>query len=229
MPPSPASRQTEGSGGWFATPLAQRLMRDEQHQTIPRLTASFGRTGLYLRCAPDAPEELSGNMLQRVLHLHRSEDVLAGDVRCLETQLPLLRESVDLVYLLHAFEAGARPLELLLEIERVLAPEGNLMLVGLNPWSPMRLRWMGSGLRTDSAGRHRARLQDAGFEVVAQQGLGPIWPALAADGDLPAPHRRSDPCAGLRAGFLLHARKRRAGMTPLRPQSVALQAGMRAG
>lgn len=226
MPLPAAARQPERPDGWFATPLAQRLLREEQHQTIPRLTASYGRTGFYLRCAVTAPEELSGNMLHRVLRVYRGDHGLEGDLRCVDAELPLLRESVDLVYLLHAFEGGAAQHDLLLELERVLAPEGQLMLVGLNPWSPWRVRWAGAGLRARSAGRQRALLDDAGFEVIAQQGLGPLLPWLRERESTASSPSRRDPCAALRAGYLIHARKRRRGMTPLRSRRVALQPGI---
>ena len=225
MPLPAAARQPERPDGWFATPLAQRLLRAEQLQSIPRLTSSYGRTGLYLRCSATAPEELSGNMLHRVLRVYRAAHGWDGDLRCVDGELPLLRESVDLVYLLHAFDAGARPHDLLLEIDRVLAPEGQLMLVGLNPWSPWRLRWIGAGLRPRSAASQSALLGEAGFEVVARQGLGPWLPWLREREVTPSGARR-DPCAALRAGYLIHARKRRRGITPLRTRAVALQPGI---
>jgi SAM-dependent methyltransferase len=225
MPSPAAARQPERPDGWFATPLAQRLLRAEQLQSIPRLTSSYGRTGLYLRCAATAPEELSGNMLHRVLRVYRAAHGLDGDLRCVDGELPLLRESVDLVYLLHAFDGGAAPHDLLLEIDRVLAPEGQLMLVGLNPWSPWRLRWIGAGLRPRSAASQSALLGEAGFEVIARQGLGPWLPWLREREAIPSGARR-DPCSALRAGYLIHARKRRRGITPLRTRAVALQPGI---
>jgi hypothetical protein len=125
MPPPASARQPEShDGGWFATPLAQKLLRREQHEAIPRLTSIYGHTGLYLRCMVDAPAELSGNMLHRLLRLHRDDARLEGDVCCVEHDLPLLRESVDLVYLLHAFEQSPQPQSLLLELERVLGAGG---------------------------------------------------------------------------------------------------------
>ena len=226
MPLPAAARQPERLDGWFATPLAQRLLREEQHQTIPRLTASYGRTGFYVRCSVTAPEELSGNMLHRVLRVYRGAHGLDGDLRCTDAELPLLRESVDLVYLLHAFECGAGQQDLLLELERVLAPEGNLMLVGLNPWSPWRVRWAGAGLHVRSAASQRALLDDAGFEVIAQQGLGPLLPWLRERDTTTSGQSRRDLCAALRAGYVIQARKRRRGVTPLRSRAVALQPGI---
>lgn len=233
MPAPAVARQSDRpGGGWFAAPLAQPLLRDEQRQAIPLLTACYGRVGLYLRCADSAPPELSGNMLQQVLRLHRGRQALEGDLRCSDGELPLQRESVDLVYLLHALEECERPHELMLEIERVLAPEGNLLLLMLNPFSPWRLRWSGSGLRTFGSGACRALLRDTGFDVLQQIGVGPVLPWYPARerAVLPIGARR-DPWANWRAGVLLQARKRRRGLTPIRPRaaSVAFEPGMRPG
>jgi SAM-dependent methyltransferase len=233
MPPPVAARQPEGKGaGWFHEPLALRLLQEEQRQAIPPLTGCYGTTGLYLRPAQGAPPELSGNMLQCVLRLHRASGGLAGDVSCFEAQLPLQRECIDLAYLLHALETSDDPRELLLEMERVLAPEGNLMLVVLNPFSLWRLRWHGHGLRAIGAGRARQLLRETGFEVVRQYGLGPVWPWLRARPWVAVPLAGSpDAFSVWRAGFLIQARKRRRGMTPVRPRAgaVSLAPGMHPG
>lgn len=233
MPALAAARQPRHPGSsWFATPPARRLLLEEQRESIPLLTSCFGRAGLYLRCCDDAPAELSGNLLQSVLRLHRDGDALAGDLRCRDDELPLLRESVDLVYALHALEGSAAPADLIGEFERVLTPEGMVLLIGLNPFSPWRVRWSSSGLAPVAAGRCRAMLHDAGFEVVRHYGLGPMLPWLRERPWVPLPHAgRRDPWAVWRAAYLIQARKRRSTATPLRPRAPALafDTGVRAG
>jgi SAM-dependent methyltransferase len=233
MPAPAAARQPErSSGGWFATPLAQRLLREEQRFAIPLLTGCFGKSGLYVRCGEAAPAELSGNMLQTVLRLYRDGAHLAGDLRCADASLPLLRESIDLVYLLHAIETCPEPLELLMEIERAMAPEGTLLLVGLNPYSLWRMCWNGLRRPVPGAGRVRALLRESGFEVVQQRGVGPILPWLREQPWIAGPDvGQRDLLSVWRAAYLIQARKRRRGMTPVRPRAgaVAFQAGMRPG
>lgn len=232
MPSPAAARQPEHPGGrWFGLPLAQRLLREEQRQAIPLLTSCYGQTGLYARAFETAPAELSGNMLQSVLRLHREPTRLSGDLTCRDVELPLLRESVDLVYLLHALEGCADPLAWLTEIERVLAPEGNLMLVVLNPYSLWRLRWSASGLRAPGAGRCRAMLRDTGFEVMQLRGVGPMLPWLRDHRWIAGPEAgERDLWSVWRAGYLIQARKRRRGLTPVRPRAaVAFAPGMRPG
>jgi SAM-dependent methyltransferase len=215
MPVPAAVRQPDPPGvGWFATPLAQRLLREEQRQVLPLLAGCYGQVGLYLRGCESGPAELSGNMLQSVVRLSGAHGVLRGDLCCRAAELPLQRESVDLFYLLHVFEARTPPAALLAEAERTLTPEGALLMVALNPLSPWRARWAPAGLRTVSAAASRDWLRDAGFEVLQQRGVGPVLPWL----DAAAQRARGghDAFSGLRAGYALLARKRRAGLTPLR-------------
>jgi SAM-dependent methyltransferase len=224
MPVPVAARQPDPPGvGWFATPLAQRLLREEQRQVLPLLAGCYGQIGLYLRGCEAAPAELSGNMLQSIVRLCGARELLQGDLRCRADELPLQRESVDLVYLLHVLEARTPPAALFAEAERVLTPEGALLMVALNPWSPWRVRWAPSGLRAASAAASRERLRDAGLEVLQQRGLGPVLPWLDE-----TPHRARagrDAFSGLRAGYALLARKRRPGMTPLRAPRPAVPIG----
>jgi SAM-dependent methyltransferase len=57
-------------------------------------------------------------------------------------QLPLASQSVDLVVLPHVLEQHAHPHEVLREAERVLMPEGHLVISGFNTASLWRLRQM---------------------------------------------------------------------------------------
>lgn len=49
--------------------------------------------------------------------------------------LPFAAQSLDLLVLPHTLEAAPDPYAILREVNRVLVPEGKLVLSGLNPWS----------------------------------------------------------------------------------------------
>lgn len=49
--------------------------------------------------------------------------------------LPFASQSVDLLLLPHVFECTAEPHNVLREVERVLVPEGRVVISGFNPWS----------------------------------------------------------------------------------------------
>lgn len=95
------------------------------------------------------------------------------DVLCDLRQLPFSANSIDLAVLPHVLEFYDEPHQILREVERVLIPEGQVLITGFNPISLWGLRrrfsahspevpWRGQYL---SALRIRDWLQLLGFEV----------------------------------------------------------------
>jgi SAM-dependent methyltransferase len=64
----------------------------------------------------------------------------AGSPRCRPEQLPFATQNLDLLVLPHVLEFSPHPHEVLREAERVLRPEGRLLLAGFNPHSLWGLR-----------------------------------------------------------------------------------------
>jgi SAM-dependent methyltransferase len=65
-------------------------------------------------------------------------------------ELPFASQSLDLVVLPHVLEFAAEPHQVLREVERVLIPEGQLIICGFNPaslWGLRQLRGRVSGTR----------------------------------------------------------------------------------
>ena len=203
-------------------------MADVQRMAIPELTRIFGQYGLYLRPSPEMPESLSGNMLGRVISLHRTESGFGGQLHCADAQLPIAGGCLSLVYALFVIESSPDPAMLMQEIARALKPEGIALVVSVNPWSPARLRWPGRGGRAMATARIERLGREAGLERVRCHHLGPLWPRLeAAIGG----GTNAGWLDGFRAARLLVLRRREPGMTPLRstPAAVGLRPGMSAG
>ncbi|HEX7053536.1 MAG TPA: methyltransferase domain-containing protein [Burkholderiales bacterium] len=88
-------------------------------------------------------------------------------------QLPLASQSVDLLALPHVLEFHANPHEVLREVERVLRPEGHVVISGFNTASLWRLRqlvpFMSHGAPWDAHFIGLLRLRDwlrvLGFEL----------------------------------------------------------------
>lgn len=74
------------------------------------------------------------------------------------TELPFASQSLDLVVLPHVLEFAREPHQVLREIERVLIPEGQIIICGFNPASLWGLRQIGGRL----SGQHFLP-QDAEF------------------------------------------------------------------
>jgi SAM-dependent methyltransferase len=62
-------------------------------------------------------------------------DSVAADVIGDPAALPFDADSIDLILLMNTLDFAVDPHRILREAERVLIPEGHLILVGFNPWS----------------------------------------------------------------------------------------------
>lgn len=96
-----------------------------------------------------------------------------NDILAVPEQLPLETDNIDLVVASHVLEASTDPHQVLREIDRILVPEGQLILIGFNPWSLMR---SGSSLRNKVDLPNMSRVRDwfslLGFEMMDLQYLG---------------------------------------------------------
>jgi SAM-dependent methyltransferase len=229
MPPVSSARQPEHRlVEWLREGKGRRLVTEAQRQTIPELTRVFGHAGLFLRPFPEYPQELSGNMLATVLTLGRRGDALHGQWDCRDDALPIGSGSLSLVYSLFVLDTSPTPAALLQEIARALKPEGIAMLVGLNRFSPSRLRWLGRpngpGLSSLSA-----QAREAGLEPVRRQALGPVW--LGAKGEASGTGDRPRLFDPLSAAQMLVLRRREIPATPIRAGApvVGLRPGVSPG
>jgi SAM-dependent methyltransferase len=59
----------------------------------------------------------------------------AADVAAQFHELPFDAQSVDLCLLPHTLEFTEKPHEILREVDRVMRPDGRILIIGFNPWS----------------------------------------------------------------------------------------------
>lgn len=230
MPPATPPRQPDAAPqDWFEGGAGQALVQQVQRQVIPELTRVFGHSGLYLRPGAGAAATLSGNMLARVISLHRQGDGFAGDLRCRDDEFPLASASLALVYALFVAETSEDAEALLSEIARMLKPEGVALILSLNPVAVFRARWAFNGLHALSDGALAALLRQQGLEISRQRSIGPLWRARASEANLG--REDNDFLAPLRAATLTVAKRRDAGLNPMRQSSpgIRLHTGVAAG
>lgn len=96
-----------------------------------------------------------------------------NDVRLICSELPFDSASLDLVLMPHVLEFSDNPHQIIREVERVLMPEGNLIISGFNPyslWGMHRALGRKQGYPWDAHFIGLTRLKDwlalLGFEVV---------------------------------------------------------------
>ena len=150
---------------WWQSPPGRLLLAWEQAQVDHIVTDLFGFHALQLGL-PELDALRANRMPHRWLatdHLHDTEPVPLPPVdEALSTLLPLdpgsalhcdfdalpfPDNSLDLVLLPHALELARDPHDTLREVERVLRPEGRVVILGFNPASLWGLRQQAGWLR----------------------------------------------------------------------------------
>ena len=120
---------------WFETPLGQYLLEKEQAYLDDATPDIFGFHALQVGLpVVDLLRE------SRIAHRMRIAPADTPDLYAKCHELPLATQSIDLVLLPHVLEFAAEPHAILREIDRVMMPEGRLIIVGFNPWSLWGLR-----------------------------------------------------------------------------------------
>lgn len=209
-------------------------------------------------CLTECLDDLFGYYLAEIGHVHAFDAQLAEGrlkrvfldpeacaglnargcwaVRANGINLPLASDSMDAIFLPHTLEFSPHPHQLLREVERVLIPEGRVIILGINPWSlwggwqllrrnkgfPWNGRWMTCGklvdwlkllgfeLEMEFHHLYRPPLRHAGtlqrMAIMEQMGQY-LWPYMGA-------------------GYALRAVKRVARLTPIRPLTRLRPAGL---
>jgi SAM-dependent methyltransferase len=120
---------------WFATPLGQYLLAKERAYLDDVTPDIFGFHALQLGLpSVDLLHE------SRIAHRMRIAASEAPDLYAKCHELPIATQSIDLVLLPHVLEFAEEPHAILREVDRVMMPEGRLVIVGFNPWSLWGLR-----------------------------------------------------------------------------------------
>lgn len=205
---------------WFASQAGQGVLGTEAAAVARVLAACPALPWAWLGVpAAQPPSGRRGVLLQRHVGELRGNE-LVGSVRC-RLPLPMASEAFGAVLLQHVLDEGRDQADLLDECARVLAPGGTLWLASLNPWSPYRARWAGSGLCARDPGRWQRLLRRAGFAggSIRLQWLGPHWRIDHGEAGVAAADR-------FRAGIAITVSKRAPAMIPPTPlRQLRWQAG----
>jgi SAM-dependent methyltransferase len=124
---------------WFETPKGAYVLDWERAQFDSAVEDVFGFKAVQIGLP--AIDFLRANRIALRLTVGPEPGcAVAADPR----HLPLASQSVDLVVLPHVLEFNHEPHQILREAERVLMPEGQIVIAGFNPLSLWGLkRWLG--------------------------------------------------------------------------------------
>jgi len=130
--------------GWFTSPLGQRLGEFERQAVEQLLPRIFGFHILQVGTPQSGPPLIAGSLINHRLALGADLSQLDGSaVNAAATALPIASDCVDALLLNHVLEFETDPHQALREAERVLIPEGVLIVIGFNPTSLWGLRgWL---------------------------------------------------------------------------------------
>ena len=132
----PTRQQLTMLEDWFDSERGGRLLARESELVDRALAEAFGY--YLLQLSVDSRVCLHENC--RVQRKYRGHLFDPGvDVQCSSEQLPFASESLDVVILHHVQEFVDDPYQLLREVQRVVVPHGQVLILGFNPWSPLGL------------------------------------------------------------------------------------------
>ena len=122
----------QGFDDWLATPQGQYVLQWEQAQHDRLVADIFGFNAVQLGLTQH--DFLRAN---RMPFRFRCDDKLPlrAALQARPHFLPFANASIDLVILPHVLEFDTAPHQILREVERVLVPEGNVIVTGFNPFS----------------------------------------------------------------------------------------------
>jgi SAM-dependent methyltransferase len=160
---------------WFETPLGLYLL-DKEREYLDGVTPDiFGFHALQLGL-PSIDLLRASRIAHRVRVAHDS----SPDLYAKGHELPFATQSIDLVLLPHVLEFTSEAHAILREVDRVMMPEGRIVIVGFNPWSLWGLRGAIGPARNDFPWNGRfvslPRVKDwlglLGFDVSAGRLIG---------------------------------------------------------
>jgi SAM-dependent methyltransferase len=228
---------------WFETPLGQRLLREEvqaMQQVLPQL---FGYHLLQIGSVGHGDLLASSRIMHRCLLTSSTTSLTEksySTLYALPDALPFASDSLDVVVLPHVLEFEDYPHEILREVERILIPEGYVIILGFNPISLWGI-WHWFWARRKSApwcGRllTMLRIKDwltlLGFEVKEQR---TFFFALPFKNDRFGKYTRLLENLGARwltnfgAVYLIVAKRKVATLTPIKPIWLAQNAELVTG
>ena len=130
---------------WLQSPLGAYLL-DRERAWLDRVTPDiFGFHAIQLGL-PQFDLLRESRIVHRVT-VSREATRQANHVQAQFHGLPFDAQSIDLCVMPHVLEFSENPHEVLRELDRVLRPEGRLLVLGFNPWSLFGTRklWTSKG------------------------------------------------------------------------------------
>ncbi len=148
---------------WYGGERGQYLLDKLKQGLQPILDLTFGYHILQVGSLCDGALLAGSPINHRIIAGNTAGETV--DLVAEADELPIDSDSVDAVIALHCLEFSDQPHRILRELQRVLTPQGHLILVGFNPYSLLGLQtrvrgWVGNDLWRAHAPLSAHRVQD---------------------------------------------------------------------
>lgn len=125
-----------GLRSWYGRPLGQALLKQERQQLDTILPTLFGYHIIQMGYLSGHDLMASSRIRNQLLLDADSEgETPSPAAYAYPDAMPIESGSVDVVLLPHTLEFERQPHQILREADRVLIPEGHVVVLGFNPWS----------------------------------------------------------------------------------------------
>ncbi len=216
---------------WFSGSPGRHLLGAELEEIGRVLPDLFGYHLLQIGRLGDV-DMLEASRVRNRMQLEMDPDVRGGDYPSFHGwahALPVASDSIDVLLLPHVLEFEGNPHQTLREAERVLVPEGHVLVTGVNPWGFMGLWRLVLGRRAlvpwQGHFRSLARIKDwlalLGFDILSTRTF--FFRPPFRNENLMERLRPLDRLGArywpyLGGGYLVLGRKRVTTLTPIRPR-----------
>jgi SAM-dependent methyltransferase len=140
------------SDAWFETLYGDYIVNAEAELLKLWLKQLFGYRMVLLGARLPVWDACTreGHIRQRIwINRTHAQDQMRCDILSSMSALPVHSDCVDLVILFHALDSAEDPRRLIREVERILIPEGRVIILGFNPYSLLGV-WRMLGRRHSS-------------------------------------------------------------------------------
>ena len=120
---------------WYKSSLGRTLLAQESEQLDAVLNTLFGYHAVQVGFLVGNDLLASSRIPHQVVMDPAQGDDLPIHLFAYPDALPIQSDTIDMVILPHTLEFERTPHEILREVDRVLIPEGHVVVLGFNPWS----------------------------------------------------------------------------------------------
>lgn len=221
-------QQVTALNQWFDTDLGKTVLEKESKELQQLAEKAFGYYLLEIGLLCHHPDYMQSSPIRSFVRagLCRDEN---SELVALPEQLPVATDYIDAVVLPHTLDFVLDPRQVLREVERILIPEGRVIITGFNPYSWWGLRRMIPGAARNLPWKGHfipyARMQDwlslLGFDVEETRTMlfGPPWKNAFLQQRFPRLDKIGQRFWPWFAGvYVIVAVKRVSTLTPIRPR-----------